>query len=122
MKKSLIALCCVLSGCATTPPAPPVEMPTCDGAADCAAKWEAAQLYVVKHAGMKIQNVTSVLIETFNPPQYGTDLAMRVTKEPMGGGSYRLVIDAWCNNMFGCGSPPRSVEADFARVIAATGE
>lgn len=66
--------------------------PTCDGQQDCAAKWEAAQLWVIKHAGMKLQTVTTVLIQTFNSADYG--LAMTVTKEPLGGGRYTIVAHA----------------------------
>jgi len=40
-------------------------IPTCSGEADCKAKWEAAQLWVVHNAGFKIQTATDVLIETY---------------------------------------------------------
>jgi hypothetical protein len=77
-------------------------IPTCEGAADCKAKWEAAQLWVVHNAGWKIQIANDVLIETFNPAQNSPAIAARVTKEPLGGGKYKLVATIWCSNMFGC--------------------
>lgn len=116
MKKYLPLL--LLAGCVTVPQSPPVASPTCAGPADCSAKWDAAQLYVVKHSQMKIQTVTNVLIETFNPPPYGTELAMRVTKEPVGNGTYRLVLEAWCNNMFSCLPNPREAKAGFFYAIS----
>ena len=91
-----------------------------DGESDCIAKWEAAQLWVVHNAGYKIQTATNVLIETYNPGQNDTDLAARVTKEPLGGGKYRLIIKAWCNNMFGCSHDPMTAALDFNSKIGAT--
>lgn len=107
----------LLSACATTPPIPVGESPTCDGEADCKAKWDAAQLFVVKNAEMKIQIATNVLIETYNSTEYGTEIAMRVTKEPLGGGRFRLEATAWCNNFLGCSSPPRRIMAAFNSYI-----
>lgn len=77
-------------------------IPVCDGEADCKAKWEAAQLWVVHNAGFKVQTATDVLIETYNPGPSDATIATRVTKEPLGGGRYKLVVYVWCNNIFGC--------------------
>lgn len=74
--------------------------PVCDGEKDCAAKWDAAQLWVVHNAGMKIQTTTNVLIETYNSRD--TSLAVQVTKEPAGDGKYRIVMRPSCGNPFGC--------------------
>lgn len=47
--------------------------------------WQRAQVWVAKHASVKLQNTTDVLIETFNPgmsgmaPQYG----YKITKAPV---------------------------------------
>ena len=90
--------------------------PTCDGEKDCFAKWEAAQLWVVKHAGMKLQTTTSVLIETYNSTG---DLAMSVTKEPLGGGKYRIVAHATCANVFACSQAPVDAILNFNHDIAA---
>lgn len=77
-------------------------IPVCFGQEDCQAKWEAAQLWVIHNAGYKIQTVTDVLIQTFSPGPYDARNAARVTKEPLGGGKYRIVVYLWCNNVFGC--------------------
>lgn len=86
--------------------------PTCSNERECNAKWEMAQLWVVKNAAYKIQTATSVLIQTFNPGRSETRVAAQVTKEPTGGGAYRFVVRVWCDNMFGCldpaTSPPRA--------------
>ena len=99
-----------LSGC--IPPVPPVtsdeiaemdkKVPVCKGDADCKAKWEAAQLWVVHHAGRKIQTVTDVLIETYGPGRDGNSsaIAARVTKEPIGDGSYRVTVTLECANPY----------------------
>jgi hypothetical protein len=110
----------LLAGCAT--PGPVVQVgpdPECSSEKQCAAMWDAAQIFVARNAQMKMQISTNVLIETFNPPQYGTEIAMRVMREPIGGGSYRLSARAWCNNLFGCSSDPHMLRAAFNRQMAA---
>src|ERR1700709_1187437 len=97
----------LLSSCAAGPSPQTVEqfkstIPTCSGDADCKAKWEAAQLWVVHNAGFKIQTAPDVLIETYNPTGGSPSLGARVTKEPMGGGQYKIVVYVWCDNPFGC--------------------
>lgn len=77
-------------------------VPVCTGEPECTAMWEMAQLWVAKNSDKKIQTATNVLIETFGGGQYDATLAMRVTKEPQGGGVYRIVFAGGCNNMFGC--------------------
>lgn len=117
----------LISGCAMVPTAESQAkqaelgrtIPICIGETDCKAKWEAAQLWIVHNAGYKIQSATSVLIETYNPTQYDTNLAARVTKEPLGGGKYRLVIAVWCNNMFGCTPNALDTALDFNKKISA---
>lgn len=115
------ALAIFLTGCAVQPTAAQVAeqqrivetMPVCAGEDDCRVKWEAAQLWVTRNAGFKIQVATSVLIETYNPTDYSPRLAMRLTKEPMGGGRYRLRLEAWCANLFGCSPTPASATLAF---------
>lgn len=96
-----------------------VTIPTCEGEADCKTKWEAAQLWVVHNAGYKIQTATSVLIETYNPSQYSSSLAARVTKEPLGGGKYKIVIFVWCNNSYGCRPNGWDAAIDFNEKVSA---
>lgn len=129
MKNALLAtiLVTALASCATVPDAERMAMldqinktiPTCTGAEDCNAKWEAAQLWVVHHAAYKIQTATNVLIETYNPASSSPSIAARVTKEPMGGGKYRLLVKVWCDNMFGCIPDPYASALDFNKVVGA---
>lgn len=118
-----------LSGCAVTPKKEQQAkmaqfqrtIPTCSNEKDCKAKWDAAQLWIVHNAGYKLQTVTDVLLETYNPGEYDTDLAVRVTKEPQGDGVYKIIVKAWCNNIFGCTPNALDAELDFnAKVGAAT--
>lgn len=117
----------MLAGCATTPDPKRQAVldeinrtiPTCAGADDCNAKWEAAQLWVVHNAAYKIQTATSVLIETYNPSKSDPGIAARITKEPQGGGKYRLLVAVWCDNMFGCIPDAYHSALDFNRVVSA---
>lgn len=92
-------------------------IPTCAAEKDCEAKWEAAQVWVVKNAGYKIQTATNVLIETYNSIGSSTDVAVRVLKEPLGSGSYRFVVNVWCANIFGCFPNPWDAALDFNRTL-----
>lgn len=127
MMKILLATCVslTLAGCAVNPQHSAATqefnrtIPTCDGEKDCAAKWDAAQLWVVKNAAYKLQTVSSVVIQTFNPGRNSVYLAAAVTKEPLGGGRFRLVARMWCNNLFGCSPDPMMALLQFNREVSA---
>jgi hypothetical protein len=114
-----------LVGCATAGPSPQVRaqfqdtIPTCSGEADCKAKWETAQLWVVHNAGFKIQTATDVLIETCNATGGSPSIAVRVTKEPLGGGQYRFVVFVSCDNIFGCVPDSWQAAINFNQVVGA---
>ncbi len=127
MKHLATAACVVgLVGCAASPS--PDQMakqqrinettPHCSGEADCTAKWEAAQRWVVDNAGYKIQIQSSVLIQT-DDAYRSPKIAVQVTKEPEGGGRYKIVAKIWCQYIFGC--VPNSYDAllDFNQVVGA---
>ena len=126
MKKMVGVMGLILvAGCATTPDPQRQAMmdeinrtiPTCAGAEDCNAKWEAAQLWIVRNADYKIQTATNVLIETYNPEPHSPSLAARVIKEPMGGGQYRLLVKTWCNNIYGCTKDIYAKALEFNKAV-----
>lgn len=129
MMKRILAACVAavaLAGCASTSPERQAAIaeiqrtiPTCDGEKDCAAKWGAAQLWVVKNAGFKIQTVTGVMIQTYSPATGDVQLAATITKEPQGGGRYRIVGKLWCANPFGCHPDPAQALLRFNREVGA---
>ena len=106
----LLGLSFILAGCATQQGASlsptdraELDVPLyCEGESECNSMWERAMFFVSSNAGYKMQIANDILIETYNPTQYNTKLAMRVTKEPLGNGNYHIVTTAWCNNVFGC--------------------
>lgn len=82
-------------------------VPVCLGEVDCSAKWEAAQLWLASNTDFKLQTITGVLLETYSPS--GADredvtlntadvgrIFARVTREPQGDGSYRIVANIRC--------------------------
>lgn len=111
-KKLVSLVLLVLLGCATTSPRLvtallPAEnigaQIECQGT--CKEEWERAQLWIVKHSRYKIQLVTDVLIETYNPRKGDTNYGLTVTKEPIGNSGYSIRLDLVCGNMFGGCSP-----------------
>ena len=124
---SLLLVTVGLSGCAVQQdPAVQAKLneiertiPTCTGEKECNAKWETAQLWVVKNAGYKIQTATSVLIQTFNATGSRPSLAAEITKEPQGGGRYQFHAKVWCDNIFGCSPNRLDALLDFNRTLNA---
>ena len=107
-----IMISMLIAGCTSTPSpeflAKQAEIeksvPVCVDERDCNAKWEAAQLWVIHNSAFKIQTATSVLIETYNAVQGEDGISARVTKEPMGNGKYKFVVNIWCDRVLAC--PP----------------
>jgi len=91
--------------------------PTCDGAADCQAKWDAAQEFLAKRAGLAIRVATSTLIETDDPKYERALIVMKVTKVPLEGGRFQLVAEARCNFATSCRPRARRLVADFNSYI-----
>ena len=91
-------------------------VPVCSSEKECTVKWEAAQLWVTKNTGYKIQVATSVLIETYNSVD-STSIAARVTREPLGNGRYKFVVQVWYDNMFGCMPNALDAQLDFNRYV-----
>jgi len=77
-------------------------IPICVNDRDCKEKWSAAQVWVSRNCGMKIQMVTDSIIQTHNSCDGCTELACIVTKEPTGNGKYRFLISLGCDNMWAC--------------------
>jgi hypothetical protein len=93
-------------------------IPICDGVADCQAKWEAAQFWVVKYSPLKLQTATNVIIQTYNSPKDSLQLAASVTKEPLGNGRYKILINTWCDNwMFSCNPEKMDAQIHFNNYV-----
>jgi len=68
----------------------------------CTVEWQRAQLWLAKHATMKVQTATDVLLQTYNPPEDHPQYGFSVTKEPIGAGRYRIATEIFCQNLIGC--------------------
>lgn len=124
---TLLAACAILAGCATPSPEREAKMaearrttPICRSEKDCAAKWDAAQLWIVKNAGYKIQTATNVVIQTYNSVNGDVGLQVQVTREPVGDGSYRIVALINCDNVFRCSQPLADALLDFNKTVGST--
>ena len=56
---------------------------------ECTIEWERAEFWLNKHSKLKIQNITKNTIETYNPYE-GKQFGFRLSKEPLGGGKYKI--------------------------------
>ena len=89
----------------------------CESEDECKLMWERATFFVSKNAGFKMQIHNDNLIETYNPTDGSTALAFSISKEPLGGGRYRIWTKAWCANMFGCTPNQHEATARAKRYI-----
>ena len=93
-------------------------IPICEGAKDCEFKWSMARRWILDNAGFKLQNYNADYMETFNVQDLAsTKLWARVTKEPIDGERYRILIEVGCNNMFGCGISLMEAKNNFNNVV-----
>lgn len=111
----------LLIGCASTGSsihtalAPAIESGVTEADCDttCSEQWQRAQLWLAKHSKWKIQTATDAIIQTFNPTGYDPSYGFSVTKEPLGGGRYRITMELACGNPFGCSPKSEDVRAAF---------
>jgi hypothetical protein len=96
-----------LTACAT--PVDPAKrayaqetIPKCFSDRECELKWAAARKWVLDHSPFKMKTVTPDYLETYGPMPNDPSITMRVSKEPIKTGGYRIVVGVWCDNMFGC--------------------
>lgn len=125
MKTLPLLAALTLSACATTTPpentGPTFEQkyaasqPVCYTDQQCDAMWDAAQLFVLKNSGMKIQISNDVVIQTFGSTSLR--IAATVTMEPHVGDAKKLVYVAGCGNIFGCAVNPRDLMLRFNKEI-----
>jgi hypothetical protein len=120
-----MTLIIALSACASSPERQAKmdeinrTIPTCLGEKDCKAKWEMAQVWIVKNAGYKLQTATDVLLQTYSPVGSSTSIGVRALKEPAGDGRYKITVSVWCDNMFGCFPDAFAAAIDFNRTVGA---
>lgn len=120
-----ITLSLVLAACASSPERQAKmeeinrTIPTCSGEKDCKAKWEMAQVWIVKNAGYKLQTATDVLLQTYSPTGSSTSIGVRALKEPVGAGRYNIMVSVWCDNIFGCFPDAHAAAIDFNRTVGA---
>ena len=124
---TIICSALLLTSCATTPSAD-IQMkraelerttPICSDEKDCAAKWDAAQLWIVHNSGFKLQTTTNVLLQTYNATGGSPSIAVQVTKEPLGGGKYKLAVQISCDNIFGCVPNQWDAALNFNNTVSA---
>jgi len=112
-----------LAGCATAhDPAKEAEgnrtVPTCSEPKECEVKWATARQWVLENAGWKLQTITPDYMETFNPMDGSTELAVRVQKVAQADGTYKIMVRVWCGNMFGCRVKPWDAVIHFNRAVS----
>ncbi len=95
-------------------------IPTCSGKVECEIKWEAARQWVMKNLRLKITRASDEVIVTDGPGNNGAATAARVVKESVDGNTYRIIIDAYCNNMFGCFPSVKKASLAFNRWVNST--
>ena len=115
----------VLVGCETIPGQTEVDrlsaqarvndsVPTCATQQECQNKWDAAQAWLSKNAGFKIQTSSNAVVETYNSPEGSMEMAMKIIKEPIGDGKSKISLTVGCGNwLLGCNRNPNEAMQAF---------
>jgi len=120
-----LALFVLLSACADSPQfvakKEQIEQtrPICESGKDCDAKWKAVRGWVIDNAGFYIWKENSESIETSIGGDNDERPIVRVTKEPIGEGKYKIVVAISCTNFYGCVPNKWNEELAFNRAIGA---
>jgi len=93
--------------------------PTCRTVAECEVAWAAARQWVVDNAGYKLDTYSADSMQTFAPLGSERALAARVSKEPVGNGSYRIIASFSCGSNHGCSLRPDVALRRFDQFVAA---
>ena len=96
-------------------------IPTCTEGADCVTKWEAARSWVVSTASYAIRVSNEDRIETYNADSTRAGTAVQVTREPIGEGQYRLIVNIDCFAISRC-PPYWETLIDFNHSVASAGQ
>lgn len=85
----------------------------------CTVAWQRAQFWIAKHSTMKVQSVSDVLVQTYNPTGSASAYGFTATREPLPDGKYRIVLQAVCSNeMIPCDVLSDDLEAAFNYYVA----
>lgn len=113
----------LLAGCATTADNPAKRefaqktIPTCKSERECELKWFAARRWVLNNSAYKIKTITADFLETYSATGGSSLISVRVSKEPVASGGYRIVVGVWCDNMFGCNPDAWDAAIAFNREV-----
>lgn len=121
---SILIIIVFLSSCAGNPQLSQKRdefqrtIPTCQDKQSCELMWAAARRWVLSHSGYKLKHIEQDFIETYSSSNSSTRLSVRVIKEPILGGGYKIVVSTWCNNIFRCSPNSWDAAIDFNRVVS----
>jgi hypothetical protein len=95
------------------------SIPKCSSENECREMWTAAQTWVTKNTHFKIYSITDSLIRTYDPPTGCGSLGYKITKESLGSGKNRFIIESICRSFFGCSNPyPVDAALDFNNYLS----
>ena len=129
MKKLLLVAALVLTGCAS-PVLPPPPSDTdmidsklpvrCSSKEQCDRWWRAAQVWVVKNSGYKVQIATDAILQTYNASSGRAAYSVEVTRSPEENDVDLIEIEARCGWAGHCDPVYETFIADFKRFIIGT--
>ena len=122
MKKQLfLGVFFALGGCVAATPDPRiVELSrrdvVCAEGQDCNVKWSRAITWIAQNSHWKVSTQTDSLIQTMGPFD-STESAFTVTKVATGNGTYTIVFNSGCGNVFGCIPSAPELKVSFNQFI-----
>ena len=122
MRLLFVALSLIASGCTLKQKITPEQVaeiaatrPKCTSEKECAAKWNAAQRWIIANADLKIQVATDSVIETYSPSRNDAmRMGVRVVRE-IGPRETAFDVAVFCNGgiLFECKMSPYQAAKSF---------
>lgn len=75
---------------------------TCATGNDCDEKWERAKTWAKRTARYPLVQKTDRLIKTSKATKGSPDPAFTITRKPISDVTEEIILDAGCDNLFGC--------------------
>jgi hypothetical protein len=122
MKRSVLFIAVILSGCAGAPVAPDIavaaqEPLTCSDMAQCDRYWQRARAWIAQFSRYGIQSATDAELTTYGPYGDSIWLAYRVARIVEPDGLAKIDIAAGCDNTIRCEPLPAQAMAAFKRYV-----
>lgn len=115
--RHLVLMTLFLAACASGPADPQAAPPVCTSPSQCDAYWNAAAIWIRHTLRQHIAERTDTMMRTVMTQSPGNYLSVRITREEIAPGTWRIDAEMYCAMKVGCEPSPWEAEQDFNRYV-----